>query len=818
MRGKRLPELAAYGVDWLLAEVRELVFSSLLTTHCHLLSQSQWQSLVCDFEAGKAHAELEFRLKTDWTQRLPWKLAVLACGDQGLARREVQSLAAAFDSQSGELQKLHHPATLQVLAKGGQGRQEVDRFLSGAALEDLPELLRFAACCRFVQISERQYEAAHSILKRRTPPNASGPCVSLTLPLQNLSADVRLQPGTLLLVAEHMDCTRAVANIPHLLNITQHPSLLVANPRQRWKLVRMLNEILYRCDSGSQHPDVSHFQARHQKTKRDGDARGRCLAKAKAKPAPVTYETLRATALFANFISVADDDSNAGAMFSLPARCLQPVGPEASPRAIVQELGSMLRMTDSCHPGPSCSSVLEPLDMASESGRVAEVPSSVALSSVLHARGADRQHFRILHTTPSSRRTMSLYPAAAGVQGRLQKDDVAILLHQPLALQCSPDENWVCLTPQQDAPALAMLTEVVRQIGFQEMSAHLALHRPEQRRETLVYTLPVALQAAPKQQAKVCDVVTALVKAEAFPGSSCFVELTQADANALAILQQEAAVISSQAGCQLTEHGLSSLLMCACYGSPSPVSAMMLGDQPSAHHLLRRLEDDGWQWQLRRPSAKRDRNGEAVALYYEVGGPKKWNSSTANVCVEYLQCLLQAEELRSNFHILRIPLNASQQVYSNILKGVQPSSVPAPMALMDDIAQPLQSETTAPAPAFLMVLRQIAKAAHQHCQARLKKQTQLTQQCQQELQIQLRLKQRQLLQTGPCLCQSHPFQLALPVPLRMSERRQLWRTMSLMLSLSEVTGCLGRLSSLERFGSPASDLCAESKGAITPGK
>ena len=227
MRGKRLPELVGGGIQKVLENLAGVAYGDLLQKHYPLLKPEQWSVVVDDFEKGKALGLLEFFLKFDWTLRLPWKLALLGHHDHGLARRELQANASEFDSQPAELQKHHHNLTLKLLSKDRPLRKlkEFDLFACGQkVLAELPMREAYAACFRFVQITERSYEAAHSIVKRRAPPNAKGATISLTLRLLDLACDIKLEPETLVQVAEMFDNARDVTQIPHLLGNSTHPA------------------------------------------------------------------------------------------------------------------------------------------------------------------------------------------------------------------------------------------------------------------------------------------------------------------------------------------------------------------------------------------------------------------------------------------------------------------------------------------------------------------------------------------------------------------------------------------------------------------
>lgn len=283
------------GIQTILNNLAAMAFADLLQKHRPLLTADQWAMVVQDFDKAKSHAALEFQVKFDWAQRLPWKLALLAHLDQSLARRELHVIVSQFDSQSPELQQHHHRLTCQLLSKSNPLRADLDRFLSSKALHELPQLEHFAACFRFMQITERSYEAAHSIVKRRAPPNAKGPTISLTLRLLDLAGDIKLEPNILMEVAEEFDHARNVKHIPHALGIATHPDLapFLTLKRNRWKVIQKLNHVLYRTDPCSQFPDLTHVDHLHSAAKERAKKAGEKLCKSKDSR-NLTYSAVRA--------------------------------------------------------------------------------------------------------------------------------------------------------------------------------------------------------------------------------------------------------------------------------------------------------------------------------------------------------------------------------------------------------------------------------------------------------------------------------------------------------------------------------------------
>ena len=663
MRGKRLPELVAYGADKMLLDLGSAAIGSLFVSHRHFVSIEQWNQLRSDFDVGKNQAVLQFRLKFDWANRLPYKLALLAFRDQALARRELGRIASEFDAQPEELKKNHHFVTLQILRPGSILRGQFDAWLSGVPLNDprLHDLEFQAGCFRLVQITERLYEASHSILKRRTPPNASGPLISLQCRLLDVATEIKVRPETLLSIASQYDVARDYKKLPYQLGLERHPWVFNSIGK-KWKLIRALNKVLYRADPIGQFPDVSHLDAWHQKVRKKIKQKAKdMMNKASArKSLQLTYENLRACALQQHFLAVADSSSEV--VFSLP---------DCHASGLLQQFNQVLAMTV-----PHDVS----LDADIEMGVVPEPqfnrPSSSSGSII----------FRVVSTNPSSRRLLSLDLAPAGIGGQLQSDDVAICLLSEGPACHDSGKAWLSAPSSkvQDS-VVQILRHLPQRMSFAEMTSSLLVHHPCS--DGLQYSLPSSVG----DRNLLADSVSFLVESAAFPGSSIFVHLEMSEVTH-SLLSQDFIVgdinqRESYHSYQLTQRGVDSLLMFRLYGSPTRVNQFVLTDSdPTLHMMLQELEDQGWQWQPLCAPKKRKPEDEA----YIIGHEKIWKTISLNVQRLYVQCLLEAEHLQSRFRIQSIPHGSSAEVYTALLKGEQPAKKKARVQfeLEDDLHQP----------------------------------------------------------------------------------------------------------------------------------
>lgn len=689
MRGKRLPELVAYGADKMLLDLGAAAIGSVFASHRHFLSNEQWHVLISDFEAGKSQAVLQFRLKFDWANRLPWKLALLAFKDQALARRDLRKAAAEFDEQPHEVQKDHHYITLKLLTQGSTLRSQFDLWLSGVSLQD-PQVhdLEFeAACFRFVQITERLYEASHSILKRRTPPNASGPLISLQCRLLDIAAELQTSPQTLIAIASKYDITRDAKKLPIHLGLERHPMISPVLSKS-WKLIKALNKVLYRADPIGQFPDVSHLNALNEKQKEQNKRKEKANAKraGKIKNLPLAYHNLRACALHSHFVAVAE--SSAELLFSLPNQSEPGLQQERDLGLPLQGFNDVLAMA------PPKADELQLLSDVPMSGS----PQVGHLDFQPPSTESGCTYFRVINTKPSSRRLLSLNPGAAGMGGRLQSDDLAVCRFFEGPKFAPHDEEqklWIgassCLGHQKVEP-VQILKHLPQYFTFEELSRDLRCLAPKSVGNSLLYSLPAGSSLT--DASTIAECVTNLVQSEALPGTDSYVDLPTS--NELQELLSQGFILCEETSgrYQLTHSGVNSLLTFRLHAPPTQVSAFMLTDsEPTVHMMLQDLEDQGWRWEILPSPKKRKREHEC----YTIGGDKIWRTSGLSVHKPYLQCLLDAERLQSQFGIQSIPHGCVQDVYVGLLKGehFDPKPKSARLFLETDLPLPALSDIPA---------------------------------------------------------------------------------------------------------------------------
>eukprot|EP00435_Cladocopium_sp_Y103_P052648 s381_g16.t1 len=699
MRGKKLPELVADGIGQVLNDSLSEGQISLLVSHRTNLSNEQWSIIESDFSKGKQVLELEMRLKLDFCRRMPWLLALLAHSDHSNARRELSRALAEYDKQPDNLQKHHHFLTHQAFGKQFPLRKDMESFLHGVAIEDLPALLEFGACFRFVQITERYFEASHSVVKRKVPPNSAGPMVSLTRRLFRLSSDISIEPSVLQEVANVFESARVLKTLPTQLGLGAHPSLcaLIGQKRVNWKIVKALNRVLYRIDVQSQFQDVAEAAtASKQFLDKEKDTSAK-LALAFQKfekqkhrstsseivhvppvPRVGSYPYLRVQALQDHLIALSQHTPDHVFRLRLPK----------------SRFGDLL--TDI-------------LDDSFCNLPVLELTCDLQSTSLEESRDADPADgtvtffFQVIYSRPSSRRVV---PVSAAAAGRLNSEDIAVHVYKTArAANCSDNglgsRMWLACAPQEgNACQVKILHDLTQFFSFGELCENLHLMIADNQR---LYLLDDGFFRTDERTFRASTLITELVEKKCFKSVGVqaadflFSDLPEQDKECLDDLIRFGLVErSSGGGLILTEASLSHVQLCRRYALGLPVHRALqshTGMDPTVHDMLCRLEDAGFTWRAVKPKE---------ALAYVVGEDKIWGTRGKQVHLENLQCLLQAESLRDQYGITKIPCCQKRSVYVDLLQGkevVEELARPC-LQLVDDLHASIQD---APVPSPLQL-------------------------------------------------------------------------------------------------------------------
>lgn len=100
MAGKRAPELARGFLQTEFAALCETLHLQVLHS-CAGLSDAEVQTVLSEFEQGKTHMAATLQQKTQFWQRLPWRLAALADSDETRAQQLARQILQEFDAPAG---------------------------------------------------------------------------------------------------------------------------------------------------------------------------------------------------------------------------------------------------------------------------------------------------------------------------------------------------------------------------------------------------------------------------------------------------------------------------------------------------------------------------------------------------------------------------------------------------------------------------------------------------------------------------------------------------------------------------------------------
>ena len=351
-------------------------------------------------------------------------------------------------------------------------------FLHGTAIQDLPALLQFGACFRFVQITERYLEASHSVVKRKVPPNSAGPMVSLTRRLFRLPSDISIEPTILQEVASVFESARVLKTLPSQLGLASHPSLcgLIGQKRVNWKIVKALNRVLYRIDVQSQFQDIAEVATASkqildkekessaklaltfQKFQKQNQARN--SGEVVHVPRVGSYQYLRVQALQDHLIALSQHKPEHVFRLRLP-------------KARFGDLLTDILDDSFCHL-PALALTFDLQSTLLEESRGAE-PEEATVTFF----------FQVIYSRPSSRRVV---PVSAAAAGRLNSEDIAVSVYRMARAANFADGDlgsrlWLACAPQEgNACQVQILHDLTQFFSFNELCENLHLMIADNRR------------------------------------------------------------------------------------------------------------------------------------------------------------------------------------------------------------------------------------------------------------------------------------------------------------------------------------------------
>ena len=150
LAGLRSVELASGAFEDQLASLFNLSKED-LPVEMSPMPEHETVTILQEFERGKNHMIATFMNKMQHWTMLPWKLAALAQPDQAKARQVASFLKNAFD-ESDQREDLHHRVTWSLMTSQ-QFREELDAFVSGRPLQNLPKLYQAVQELSFMPVA-----------------------------------------------------------------------------------------------------------------------------------------------------------------------------------------------------------------------------------------------------------------------------------------------------------------------------------------------------------------------------------------------------------------------------------------------------------------------------------------------------------------------------------------------------------------------------------------------------------------------------------------------------------------------------------------
>ncbi|CAK0894598.1 unnamed protein product, partial [Prorocentrum cordatum] len=232
LRGRRAPEVAAGKAMHLL---RELAGQSLgaLVMRTAALQPADRTMVVREFERCRtARMEVMESQLGHWT-RLPHRLCALGCTSaagscQDPARDAVRSCIDMYAALTDEQRHGLWPLVAQVCDPPSPSWGEVQSFIGGAPLDDLPNLKRMAGSMQCIPICERSIESRHrhNELNTSRAPSAGGAFVNVMLKLPGMVRQLKYDPQMFLRLATTVgEVRKSPEKIARMFDLQGHHTL-----------------------------------------------------------------------------------------------------------------------------------------------------------------------------------------------------------------------------------------------------------------------------------------------------------------------------------------------------------------------------------------------------------------------------------------------------------------------------------------------------------------------------------------------------------------------------------------------------------------
>eukprot|EP00971_Amphidinium_carterae_P096491 1909440-Amphidinium_carterae.4 len=264
MQGKRAPCLAS-GKHFEFLSKLEL--ASMSELWCEVgagnMPTHRWASLIEDFRHGFALLHSQVTVKFQFWSLLPWRLCSLgkAFASEEDGRAHARQCIELFESShpQGETEHHgHHAVTLKFMV--GELRTELDRWLQGVPLSDVPALEAEIGKLSLIPVCERIIEARGSQVSSQFRKHThAGPVrASLALRLPQIRKMFLSDEDTARSFSSAWMTARNVTKAVHELHLAAHPEVSekLLQPRSKRytsDLYTALGKVIYHADLTSQY-------------------------------------------------------------------------------------------------------------------------------------------------------------------------------------------------------------------------------------------------------------------------------------------------------------------------------------------------------------------------------------------------------------------------------------------------------------------------------------------------------------------------------------------------------------------------------------
>ena len=216
--------------------------------------QTRWMHLLGDFHRGTGHLRSSLQQKLQFWSLLPWRLCALA-GDEDDARAQGAVCVRLFEATSAAPLNTHHKVTLKFMT--GEIRQELDRWLTGAPMQDCARLQREVAKLRLIPVCERIIEARGSQVSHALGSSKGPVRASLSLRLPELKQKLHSAGHGINNFVLAWERARHIKQAAEELHLSAHPELSAllaeADALHTTAVYPVLGKVLYHCDLTSQY-------------------------------------------------------------------------------------------------------------------------------------------------------------------------------------------------------------------------------------------------------------------------------------------------------------------------------------------------------------------------------------------------------------------------------------------------------------------------------------------------------------------------------------------------------------------------------------